>query len=453
MTDQDRLKHVAEETDRIYRETVAHLAERFAFDPGPRWLESQQPPLVLLIGNHSSGKSSFLNTLLGEEVQKTGLAPVDDSFTILTRGPEPVDLDGAAVVSNSDLPYSGLESFGPGLVSHLAMKRRSCEILETITLIDSPGMIDNDRGSQERGYDFPKVVRWFADRADVILLFFDPDKPGTTGETLQILEHALADMDHKVLLVLNKVDRFSNMRDFARAYGALCWNLSRTIARKDLPHIYTMYLEGHDRPNDHLPLDDFDRAREEVLEKVRNAPTKRLDNIITRLYEHGRGLLVHARVCDAARRKHADVRWKLRGALLLFALLGGGVTYLTAQGDGAWGVGVGLGAALLLAGAFAVFRMMEQRFEEEILAGLTRVFDHAFANELALSGRRDDLEAIWARVKPRTHTTLSALGLRAIPRLRAHEAAGLEKVVREVVPELRARIHAPAEAAGASAKS
>ena len=33
--------------------------------------------------------------------------------------------------------------------------------------------------SMDRGYDFGKVCRWYAERADVILLFFDPDKPGS----------------------------------------------------------------------------------------------------------------------------------------------------------------------------------------------------------------------------------------------------------------------------------
>jgi hypothetical protein len=48
-------------------------------------------------------------------------------------------------------------------------------------------------------------VKWFAERADVILLFFDPDKPGTTGETLSILTKSLSGMDHKLYIVLNKV--------------------------------------------------------------------------------------------------------------------------------------------------------------------------------------------------------------------------------------------------------
>lgn len=63
------------------------------------------------------------------------------------------------------------------------------------------------RGSDStRGYDFEGVVRWFAERADVILLFFDPDKPGTTGETLSILTNSLPGMDHKLYIVLNKVE-------------------------------------------------------------------------------------------------------------------------------------------------------------------------------------------------------------------------------------------------------
>ena len=86
------------------------------------------------------------------------------------------------------------------------------------------------------------MVRWFAERADVVLLFFDPDKPGTTGKTLSILLHSLGGMDHKLLIVLNKADQFKKIHDFARAYGSLCWNLSKVIPRKDLPRIFTMCL-------------------------------------------------------------------------------------------------------------------------------------------------------------------------------------------------------------------
>jgi hypothetical protein len=104
-------------------------------------------------------------------------------------------------------------------------------------IVDSPGMIDspkakdpfgtNRSADMDRGYDFESVVKWYAHRADVILLFFDPDKPGTTGETLTILTNALSGMDHKLYIILNKADQFTKIHDFARAYGSLCWNLSK----------------------------------------------------------------------------------------------------------------------------------------------------------------------------------------------------------------------------------
>jgi hypothetical protein len=42
----------------------------------------------------------------------------------------------------------------------------------------------------------------------ILLVFFDPDKPGTTGETMSVLLNSLSGMDHKLLIVLNKADQF-----------------------------------------------------------------------------------------------------------------------------------------------------------------------------------------------------------------------------------------------------
>jgi hypothetical protein len=46
------------------------------------------------------------------------------------------------------------------------------------------------------------------------------------------------------------MDQFQNLHDFARAYGALCWNLGKVIPRKDLPMIYNTFvpLEGQPAP-------------------------------------------------------------------------------------------------------------------------------------------------------------------------------------------------------------
>ena len=41
-------------------------------------------PFVFLVGNHSSGKSSFINYALGRNIQTAGVAPTDDCFTVIT---------------------------------------------------------------------------------------------------------------------------------------------------------------------------------------------------------------------------------------------------------------------------------------------------------------------------------------------------------------------------------
>ena len=42
-------------------------------------------------------------------------------------------------------------------------------------------------------------------------MMFDPDKPGTTFETLDVLTSSLQDVSSKVLLILNKVDDFKTV--------------------------------------------------------------------------------------------------------------------------------------------------------------------------------------------------------------------------------------------------
>jgi GTPase SAR1 family protein len=198
-------------------------------------------PVVLVVGNHSAGKSTFINYVLGRQVQSTGVAPTDDSFTLVAPGQADADQDGPSLVGDPTWGLGGLRQFGTQLINHVSLKIRSGTALKDVLIVDSPGMIDAPvspaqasggggmyrDSSRDRGYNFPATMRWFAERADLILLFQDPAKPGTTGETLDIMTTALAGQDYKTLIVLNKADVFTNVHDFARAYGALTWNLSK----------------------------------------------------------------------------------------------------------------------------------------------------------------------------------------------------------------------------------
>ena len=73
-------------------------------------------PFVFLVGNHSSGKSSFINYVLGRQVQTAGVAPTDDSFTIIAPGPADRDQDGPSVIGDPDMGFQSLRQFGAFLL-------------------------------------------------------------------------------------------------------------------------------------------------------------------------------------------------------------------------------------------------------------------------------------------------------------------------------------------------
>ncbi len=126
-------------------------------------------PFVLLLGNHSSGKSSFINYLLNRKVQTTGVAPTDDSFTIIGPGEEDLDRNGPALIGDPDLGFSDLKAFGAALINHTQLKVRSNTSVTDFMIVDSPGMIDSPVNSLtvDRGYNFQAVCKWYAERADV----------------------------------------------------------------------------------------------------------------------------------------------------------------------------------------------------------------------------------------------------------------------------------------------
>ena len=169
-------------------------------------------PMVLLVGNHSSGKSTFINNLCDGKIQEVGNAPTDDGFTVIQNGAVPVNEDGytaAARCDDSAKGFDELTHFGHAFVQHFKRKVRNLGPNATlppgVVVVDTPGTIDTPTPEIGREYDFTRVVRWFVRRAAVVLLFFDPANPGTTGETLEILNEALVDQTHKFLIVLNKV--------------------------------------------------------------------------------------------------------------------------------------------------------------------------------------------------------------------------------------------------------
>ncbi|GMH60666.1 hypothetical protein TrST_g7548 [Triparma strigata] len=422
-------------------------------------------PFVFLVGNHSSGKSSFINHVLGRRIQTAGVAPTDDCFTVVAPGPSDIDQDGPALIGDPDMGFSNLRHFGPSLIHHTRLKIRKETNAPGFMMIDSPGMIDSPvtqntiglssvgrNNVMDRGYDFEGVVRWFAERADVILLFFDPDKPGTTGETLSILVNSLGGMDHKLYIVLNKADQFKKIHDFARAYGSLCWNLSKVIPRKDLPRIYTMCLPvaGGEASEGSLKegLKDLHQTRHDVVSEVMKAPARRIDNAITRLGDSINLLLMHSKLTRETLKQYKGVMWRNRAEVGLVGMAGVGA------GAGAFSLGVPqaavgcAGVGVLGAVGLGIWNGQKLKEEEKRLLsedGLEQTFRRVYSRQIS---EGDEFTAsFWGRTREPLRMNLTAMGLENAEDATAKDIAGLEAILEDDIPRLR-RLASPKKGLG-----
>ena len=143
----DPRPYVAEESLRLTRDKLMPL-NQLVRGPLERRPDFRTPlPFVFILGNHSSGKSSFINFILQRKIQEAGVAPTDDGFSIIAPGPEDAEMDGPTLVGGDDFGFTGLRTFGSGLVEHVKMKFRNKMGLQEVILIDSPGMIDSPADS------------------------------------------------------------------------------------------------------------------------------------------------------------------------------------------------------------------------------------------------------------------------------------------------------------------
>lgn len=428
-------------------------------------------PMVMMLGNHSSGKSTFINFLAGREIQETGIAPTDDGFTVIKRDSFDLDTDGPSVVSNPQYQYQSLQQFGFSFVHHFKMKTRamgaSSLVPQDMVLVDTPGMIDtplhaSKSGSgarfsegeaiygsdQTRGYDFIGATRWFAQQSDVILLMFDPANPGTTGETLDVLTKALAGYEHKFLILLNKADCFEKITDFGRAYGTLCWNLSKVMKMKDIPRVYTTCTPrqvpaeaGKRSASSTVPDDEMARQRTEILKEIAAAPIRRMDNLITETEESARNLLLAVRAAKVLRWDYQQRQLLVYSGVASALLVGPTIAVL-------FSASLSITATVLLAllsvamscGGLLAARVYLREFEQDLL----RSCDYTINRIFTAKDQNRDVELRWHRiVKPEIKRVASMAtdnginGIMALPTCSSSACRGMEQLISQEMPALR----------------
>ncbi len=142
-------------------------------------------------------------------------------------------------------------------------------MLDSLILIDTPGVLSGEKQRLNRQYDFPSVIRWFAERADIILLLFDAHKLDISDEFKSTIL-SLAGNDEKVRVVLNKADMI-NGQQLLRVYGALMWSLGKVLPN---PEVVRVYLGSFwDQPYHFRDCEALLKAEQkDLMDDLRNLP-------------------------------------------------------------------------------------------------------------------------------------------------------------------------------------
>jgi len=239
----DRTSLIAARLKSIYRKSILPVEKRHRYDyfmesPFMTDVEFDAKPQVMLVGQYSVGKTSFIRYLLGRDFpgQRIGPEPTTDRFTVLINGPEERTIPGNALSVHPDLPFRGLERFGVSFLSRFEGSQLPSSVLKSISLVDTPGILSGEKQRMNRGYDFTKVVAWFAERADLIILLFDAHKLDISDELRGTID-VLKGHEDKIRCILNKADQIDRQQ-LMRVYGALLWSLGKTMTSPEVARVY-----------------------------------------------------------------------------------------------------------------------------------------------------------------------------------------------------------------------
>ena len=132
----------------------------------------------MIIGNHSAGKSSFINWYIGEKLQQTRVSIETIEINLIMNGAITTELSGHNVMKQ--LPFmeelydkkTKQERF-PGLLNNMTVKTSMSKArnFDQIVFIDTPGLAD---GGLRYKFDVEGVYEWFAKHCDLICVFLDP---------------------------------------------------------------------------------------------------------------------------------------------------------------------------------------------------------------------------------------------------------------------------------------
>ena len=280
---------VTEGLKKLYKQDLRPLEEASKFhkfhSPALEDADFDAKPMVLLIGQYSTGKTSFIKYLLESDFPgiRIGPEPTTDGFIAVMHGEKDGVIPGNACVVDKSKQFRQLSKFGNAFLNRFQCSQMNNPVLKSISIVDTPGILSGEKQRVARGYDFCAVIEWLAERVDRIILLFDAHKLDISDEFKNVIER-LRGYDDKIRIVLNKADQV-NHQQLMRVYGALMWSLGKVLRT---PEVSRVYLGSFwDQPL-HYDMNRrlFELEEQDLFNDIqslpRNATVRKLNDLIKR---------------------------------------------------------------------------------------------------------------------------------------------------------------------------
>jgi GTPase SAR1 family protein len=189
-------------------------------------------PIVLLLGQHSTGKTTMIKELTQREWRgmHIGKEATTDKIMVLKHGKDGAEPTGEQVLASLPaVPKSG-GTMNAGL-NHEGFTRSiegrclDVDVLKNLVLVDTPGILGLQK-QRNRSYDFDLFISWMAHHASAIVFLFDPSQTDLSEPVIAAV-NALRGHDDKLLMVFNKADECNNVSELVHTFGDLMQSIGR----------------------------------------------------------------------------------------------------------------------------------------------------------------------------------------------------------------------------------
>ena len=177
---------------------------------------------VMVVGNHSSGKSSFINWYVGQEnLLKTSMAIETKGITFVAKGNKEEEYGSDATLRKfPEILNVGERTGDPRIMKCIStmLSTSSERLFPLVTFVDTPGLVD----TTEYPFDVNKGIEAMADHCDKILVFLDPMGKATCSRTMNVIRLLMKKCADQTEFYLTKADSIGTAEDAMTVAIQIC---------------------------------------------------------------------------------------------------------------------------------------------------------------------------------------------------------------------------------------